>query len=89
MSKKDLEKKIKELRQLQALISEAEAEADAIKDAIKAAMGDAEEIRAGEYKVTWKPVTSSRLDAVALKAALPEVAARFTVTSTARRFSVA
>lgn len=89
MGKKDLEKKIKELRQLQALISEAEAEADAIKDVIKAEMGDVEEMRAGEYKVTWKRVTSSRLDTVALKAALPEVAARFTVTSTARRFSVA
>ena len=48
-----------------------------------------EELRAGEYKVTWKPVTSSRLDAAALRKALPEVAACFTRTSTARRFCVA
>ena len=52
-------------------------------------MGEREELRAGEYKITWKPVTSSRLDAAALRKALPEVAACFTRTSTARRFCVA
>ena len=52
-------------------------------------MGDAEELRAGEYKVTWKAVKSSRLDAAALKKALPEVAERFTRITTTRRFCVA
>ena len=89
MSTNELEMKIRELRQLQQLIEEAQAEAEGIKDAIKAHMGDSEELRAGEYKVTWKPVTSSRLDAAALRAALPEVAARFTRTSMTRRFVVA
>ena len=79
----------KELRQLQALIEEAQAEAENIKDAIKAHMGDSEELRAGEYKVTWKAVTASRLDSKALKAALPEVVERFTKTTTTRRFCVA
>ena len=89
MSINELEMKCRELRQLQALIDEAQAEAETIKDAIKAHMGASEELRAGEYKVTWKPVTASRLDAAALKAALPEVAARFTRTSLTRRFTVA
>ena len=89
MSTNELELKIRELRQLQQLIEEAQAEAEGIKDAIKAHMGASEELRAGEYKVTWKPVTASRLDAAALKAALPEVAARFTRTSLTRRFTVA
>ena len=65
------------------------AEAEAIKDTIKAEMGDAEELRAGEYKVTWKAVTSSRLDTTALKKALPDVAARFMKSTTSRRFCVA
>ena len=56
MSTNELEMKCRELRQLQNLIEEAQAEAEAIKDAIKAAMGDSEELRAGEYKVTWKAV---------------------------------
>lgn len=89
MSTNELEMKIRELRQLQSLIEEAHAEAEGIKDAIKAHMGDSEELRAGEYKVTWKPVTASRLDAVALRVALPEVAARFTRISMVRRFTVA
>lgn len=55
----ELEAKARELRQLQALIEEAQTEAEAIKDAIKAAMGDSEAIVAGEYRITWKPVTST------------------------------
>ena len=89
MSNTELTSKIKELRELQALIEEAQAEAEAIKDTLKAHMGDLEELRAGEYKVTWKAVTSTRLDSKALKAALPEVAARFTTQTTTRRFVVA
>ena len=89
MSINELEAKARELRQLQALIEEAQAEAEAIKDAIKAAMGDSESIQAGEYKITWKAVTSSRIDTTALKKALPDVAERFTKETTSRRFCVA
>ena len=89
MSTNELETKVRELRQLQALIEEATAEAETIKDDIKAHMGDAQELRAGEYKVTWKPVTSSRLDSKALKAVAPELVERFTKTITSRRFCVA
>lgn len=89
MSANELEKKVRELRQLQSLIEEAQAEAETIRDQIKAHMGEAEELRAGEYKITWKPVTSSRLDSKALRAAAPELVERFTKTTTARRFCVA
>lgn len=89
MGIKEMEAKARELRQLQALIEEAQQEAEAIKDAIKAAMGDCESVQAGEYKITWKPVQSSRVDTAALKRALPDVAARFTTTATVRRFCVA
>lgn len=89
MSSIELEGKIRELRQLQSLIDEAQAEAETIKDALKAHMGEREELRAGEYLVTWKSVKSARLDAPALKKALPDVAARFMVETTTRRFCVA
>ena len=88
MSAHDLEMKVRELRQLQALIEEAEAEAEAIKDGIKALMGQEEVLKAGEYTITYKPVKSSRLDAKALKTALPDIAARFMVETTTRRFCV-
>lgn len=89
MSINEMEAKARELRQLQALIEEAQAEAEALKDEIKAAMGDRESVQAGEYKITWKAVTSARIDTTALKKALPDVAARFTKETTARRFLVA
>lgn len=89
MGTHEMENKIRELRQLQALIEEAEAEAEAIKDAIKATMGDSDELRAGEYHITWKAVKSARIDTVALRKALPDVAERFTTTTTTRRFYVA
>ena len=89
MSMNEMESKIRELRQLQNLIEEAQAEAEAIKDSIKAHMGDSEELVVGEYKVTWKAVTSNRLDTAALKKALPDVASAFTRQTTTRRFCVA
>ena len=91
MNTREIESKVRELRQLQALIDEAQAqaEAEAIKDTIKAAMGDSEALRVGEYSITWKPVTTARIDTSALKKALPDVAAAFTKEVTTRRFCVA
>ena len=88
MSINEMEVKARELRQLQALIEEAQAEAEAIKDAIKAAMGDSESVQAGEYRITWKAVTSSRIDTGALRKALPDVAVRFTKGTITRRFVI-
>lgn len=89
MTLKEFENKARELRQLQSLIEEAQAEAEAIKDAIKAAMGDQESIQAGEYKITFQTVTTNRIDTTALKKAMPEVAEAFTRQSKTRRFCVA
>lgn len=89
MSISEMETKARELRQLQALIEEAQAEAESIKDALKAAMGDQDSVQAGEYKITWKAVTSARIDTTALRKALPDVAERFTKETTTRRFCVA
>ena len=88
MSISEMEVKARELRQLQTLIEEAQAEAEAIKDAIKAAMGDSESVQAGEYRITWKAVTSSRIDTSALRKALPDVADRFTKETVTRRFVI-
>jgi len=89
MSTNELTAKIRELRGLQALIEEAQGEAEAIKDAIKAHMGDSEELRAGEYKVTWKPVTSARFDSTAFKMTHAELYHQYSREITTRRFCVA
>lgn len=49
MSTQDIERKIKLLREMQRMAEEAQAEAEALKDEIKAIMGDSEELTAGEY----------------------------------------
>lgn len=55
MSINELEMKCREMRQLQALIDEAQAEAKTIKDAIKTAIGTQEAVQAGEYKTPGNP----------------------------------
>lgn len=85
MSINEMERKVREMRELQALIEEATAEVEALKDAIKAAMGDSESVQAGEYRES----PTARIDTAALKKALPDLAQQFTKTTTARRFCVA
>lgn len=84
-----IERKARLIRELQALIEDAQAEADALKDDIKALMGDREDLRAGEYRITWKPVKCVRLDSSRLKRAMPDVYDAFTKETTTRRFCVA
>ncbi len=91
MSTNEMESKIKELRELRRMADELAAEIDSIQDAIKHHM-DAEgvdTISGTDWKVTYKAVTSSRLDAAALKKALPDLAAQFTRSTTVRRFCIA
>ncbi|MGN1021242.1 MAG: hypothetical protein ACI4O7_12825 [Aristaeellaceae bacterium] len=88
MSNPNLEPKVRELLELRRLREELDAEITAAEDAIKAVMGEEETLTAGAFKVSWKAVTSSRLDSTALKKAMPEIAARFMKQTTTRRFSI-
>ena len=71
MTNKQMETKARELRELLALITEAQSEAEAIKDELKAAMGGRESVQAGEYKITYKTVKTARMDTTALKKLCP------------------
>ena len=88
MSNPNLEPKIKELMELRRMKEELDTEIASIEDQIKQSMGNEETLIAGAFKVTWKTVTSSRLDSTALKKALPEIAARFMKQTTTRRFQI-
>ena len=80
MSTHELQDQVKELRELKRMQEELAAEITAIEDSIKAVMTErgAAELVAGEYKIRWTEVTSSRLDSKALKTALPDVYDSFT-----------
>lgn len=77
-----------EYKELQRLAEELATEMDAMKERIRSAMDGAESVTAGEYKISDKLVTSSRIDTTALKKALPDIAAQFAKSTTARRFSI-
>ena len=83
--------KVKELRELRRMADELAAEIEAVQDEIKGHMTaqDTDTLAGVDWKITWKAVTSSRLDSKALRAELPEIAARFTKQTTARRFVLA
>ena len=89
MSIKEIEAKAKELQELKRMREELDAEISMLEDAIKASMGEAEQITAGAFKITWKAITSSRFDSSAFKKANPDLAAQFIKTSTVKRFSIA
>ena len=88
MSINEIKAKAEELKELKAMQEELAAEISAIENEIKAAMGDQEQIIVGGYKITWKTVTTSRLDSAALKKALPDIAAKFMKQTTSKRFLI-
>ena len=91
MSINEMDSKIKELRELRRMADELAAEIESITDSIKASMDiqGVDTVNGTDWKVTYKAVTYSRLDTAALKKALPDLAAQFTKTTTARRFCIA
>lgn len=91
MSKNELEKKIKKLQEWEALAEEAKAEAEALKDEIKAEMlnRDTEELTAGRYICRWTPVLSNRFDTTTFKREHAEMYKQYIKQSSSRRFSIA
>ena len=80
--------KVRELMELRRLSEELQAEINVLQDAVKDFMGEEETMIAGAFRVSYKRVTSSRLDSTALKRELPNVAARYMKQTTTRRFTV-
>ena len=82
--------KIEQLKELEELIEEAKAEAEKIKDEIKAEMTkrNTEEMKVGEYIVRWTEVISNRFDTTAFKKLFPSVYKDFTKGVCSRRFSI-
>ena len=78
MSMNELEAKVAQLRELRRMAEELAGEIAAT-----------DELYGPIFKITWKEVTSSRLDGKALKSAAPELWQRFSKQTTARRFVVA
>lgn len=90
MSRNDLIAKIEALNEWEAVIEEAKAEAEALRDAIKAEMLDreTEELTAGRYIVRWTSVLSNRFDTTAFKKTYGDLYKAFTKQTASRRFTI-
>ena len=91
MSSIEITSKIEALKDLESLIEETKAEAEALRDEIKSEMlnRDTEELEAGQYIVRWTSVLTQRFDTTAFKKVMPDVYKAYTKQVSSRRFSIA
>ena len=91
MSINEITSKIESLKELEALIEEAKAEAEELRDSIKQELlsRDTDELEAGQYIVRFTPVLSQRFDTTAFKKALPDLYKAYIKQVSSRRFSIA
>lgn len=91
MSKEELIGKIEALKEWEALVEEATAEAEAIRDSIKQEMiaQGTEEMEAGSYIVRYTSALSNRFDTTGFKKCYGELYKAFTKQTASRRFTIA
>lgn len=82
---------MKQLAEYQRIQEETTAIIDGLKDQIKGYMiaEKIDTLTGDEHKATYKEVTSSRIDTKALKNELPDIATRYTTTTSSMRFTFA
>lgn len=74
--------------EIKKLIAAYETEKKAIEQHIKLKMGEAERGEYQNYVVSWKPVTSNRLDTKRIKAEQPRIYEQYKKESVSRRFEI-
>ena len=90
MTRTEIINKIEALAEWEAIIEEAKAEAEALRDSIKAEMlqQNTEELEAGAYIVRWTSVLSQRFDTTAFKKSHGEMYKEYTKQVSSRRFTI-
>lgn len=91
MTTTEITAKVRKLKKLQSKNEELNAEIKAIQNEIKAEMDsrNAEELKAGGYKIRYSAVTSSRFDTAAFKKLHAKMYEKFVKQTTSRRFTIA
>ena len=90
MSKIELLAKIELLNRYEAMMEEIKAEADKVRNSIKAEMEarEVEELIAGQYIVRYTSILSNRFDSTAFKKVMPELYKAYTKQTASRRFTI-
>ena len=90
MSQYEIIKRAEYLQELEGFMEEIKAEAESVRDSIKAEMmaQGVEEMEAGKYIIRWTPVLSNRFDSTAFKKLYGELYKAFTKQTASKRFSI-
>lgn len=80
---------MREIAEYTRMAEEIGATLDSLKDTLKKHMEEngLDSIAGSEHKASYKAVTSSRIDTTALKRDFPEIAAKYTRTTSSKRFT--
>ena len=90
MTRTEIITKIEALAEWETIIEEAKAEAEALRDSLKAEMleQNTEELEAGAYIIRWTSVLSQRFDTTAFKKSHADMYKEYTKQVSSRRFSI-
>ena len=90
MSQYEIIKRAEYLQELEGFMEEIKAEAESVRDSIKAEMmaQGVEEMEAGKYIIRWTPVLSNRFDSTAFKKLYGDLYKAFTKQTASKRFSI-
>ena len=90
MDNLQLDEKLAQLRRCRRGMDTLKQEAEAIEAQVKAELErrGVDQVETDHYKVSWKTVSSTRLDSRALKEERPEIYARYAVSAVTKRFTV-
>ena len=90
MTKKEIIAQIELMNEWERVIEEAKAEAEAIKDSLKAEMleRETEELVADKYIIRWTSILSNKFDTTSFKKVYGELYKSFTKQTASRRFTI-
>ena len=91
MANEEIIVKIEALKEWEEILTEAQAEAEAIRDSLKEEMleQETEELVAGTYIIRWTSVLTNRFDTTAFKKEHNDLYKEFIKQISSKRFSIA
>ncbi len=90
MTRAEMEIKVAELQEWEALMEDAKQQAEAIRDMLKQELleRETEELEAGKYIIRWTSVLSNRFDTTSFKKVYGDLYKAFTKQTASKRFSI-
>ena len=90
MTRVEMENKVAELQEWEALMEEAKVQAESIRDCLKAEMleRETEELEVGKYIIRWTSVLSNRFDTTSFKKIYGDLYKSFTKQISSKRFTI-